>query len=249
MRNPYLEALIHPINLSMLAIVTTAGLCAAWWLFPLGILFWIIMILNIAHDPSLRIFYQIKSRQPLAPRFQTKFEKIESWQVKLYNTLIVTKPKVRKAFQPVQNEANNLANKIHDLCQRNSALENYRLVNAHNQDLENEWITLKSEIEKTSDPSIKESLTHSLRNIETRMGRHQQVTTQLESVDDQIEVAEKTMEKVVTDVLRLQALGLSAIKKDRERLLEQIHHVSKQIEQFEENQLLNGIDQSNLPKE
>ena len=186
MRNPYVIALLHPINLSMLALINAAGLCAAWWLFPFGILIWIIMVLNIARDPSLKITYQIKSRKPLAPRFETKFDQIENWQIKLYNILAAAKPKVRRAFQPVQFEVNKLTAKVHDLCWRNSALENYRLVQNQKEDLEAEWVTLNQEIEKTSDLLMRKSLVQTLGDIETRMKRRQQITMLLEQVDAQM---------------------------------------------------------------
>jgi len=249
MRNPYVFALLHPINLSMLALITAAGLCAAWWLFPFGILIWIIMVLNIARDPSLKITYQIKSRKPLAPRFETKFDQIESWQVKLYNILAAAKPKIRRAFQPVQIEVNKLTTKVHDLCWRNSALENYRQVQNQKEDLEAEWVTLNQEIEKTSDLLIRKSLVQSLGNIETRMKRHQQITMLLEQVDAQMVNVKKILENIVTEILQLQALGLDAIEKDRGRLIEKLHRISKQMDQFEESQLTYDIDISNPPVE
>jgi len=238
MRNPYVFALLHPINLSMLALITAAGLCAAWWLFPLGILIWTIMVFNIARDPSLQITYQIKSRKPLAPRFETKFDQIESWQVKLYNITI-----------SVQIEVNKLTTKVHDLCWRNSALENYRQVQNQKEDLEAEWVTLNQEIEKTSDLLIRKSLVQSLGNIETRMKRHQQITMLLEQVEAQMVNVEKILENIVTEILQLQALGLDAIEKDRGRLIEKLRRISKQMDQFEESQLTYDIDISNPPVE
>ena len=53
----------------------------------------------------------------------------------------------------------------------------------------------------------------------------------------------------MTEILQLQALGLDAIEKDRGRLIDKLQRISKQIDQFEENQLTNDIVISNPPVE
>ena len=78
MRSPYLVAFLNPFNLSMLGIALFALLFSAWWLFPLGILFWLIMVYNVASDPLLNMNYDMQQREPLAPRFQTHFDHLET---------------------------------------------------------------------------------------------------------------------------------------------------------------------------
>ena len=48
MRSPFLTALLHPLNLAVLVLSVLAGLVAAWWLFPLGLLFWLVMVTAVA---------------------------------------------------------------------------------------------------------------------------------------------------------------------------------------------------------
>ena len=54
MRSPIVIALLHPLNLVMLGLVTLAGLISAWWLFPLGLGLWMVMIHTIHMDHALR---------------------------------------------------------------------------------------------------------------------------------------------------------------------------------------------------
>jgi len=54
MQPPYLDALRHPLNLAVLALAVAAGLCSAWWLFPVGLVVWGIMVVVHAHDLALR---------------------------------------------------------------------------------------------------------------------------------------------------------------------------------------------------
>lgn len=40
------KAFFHPLNIAMLVVVVLAGLFAARWLAPLGLLLWLIMFFN-----------------------------------------------------------------------------------------------------------------------------------------------------------------------------------------------------------
>ena len=77
MRSPTVTGLLHPLNLVMLGLVFFAALVAAWWLLPLGLVLWLVMVVTVARDPSLRISHRMQSRAPLAPRFQRYFDRIE----------------------------------------------------------------------------------------------------------------------------------------------------------------------------
>ena len=101
MRSPFLTALFHPLNILMLALSALAGLIAAWWLFPLGLLFWLVMVIAVARDPSLRISHQLHQREPLAQRFQRYFDRIERSQVGVFNSLSSAPARTRRALQPV----------------------------------------------------------------------------------------------------------------------------------------------------
>ena len=43
MKSPIVVALIHPLNILMAGLAVFAGLVSAWWLFPIGAIFWLVM--------------------------------------------------------------------------------------------------------------------------------------------------------------------------------------------------------------
>ncbi len=82
-RPPLLTALLNPINLSMLALTVVAGLCSAWWLAPIGFVFWLVMVIVIARDPGVQITFTRQSREPLAQRFQTRFDRLDRARISI----------------------------------------------------------------------------------------------------------------------------------------------------------------------
>ena len=62
MRSPILSSLFHPLNIAMAGLAFFAGLVAAWWLFPIGLLLWVVMVVVVSRDRALRFNHQIQQR-------------------------------------------------------------------------------------------------------------------------------------------------------------------------------------------
>jgi hypothetical protein len=101
-RPPILTALLHPLNLAMFALTVAAGLCSACWLAPPGFLFWLVMVIVIARDPSVRMTLTRQSRQPLAPRYQARFDRLDRAHITIFNAMQGVSPSFRRAVEPVQ---------------------------------------------------------------------------------------------------------------------------------------------------
>src|SRR5262249_31677941 len=123
-RPPLLTALLHPLNLSMLALTVASGLCSAWWLAPIGFVFWLIMVIIVARDPGIQITFARQSRQPLAQRYQTRFDRLDRARVSIFNALQGVDPSFRKAVEPAELALNDLVEHAYQLSLRLSALDN-----------------------------------------------------------------------------------------------------------------------------
>lgn len=229
MRNPVVIAFLHPLNLAMLALAVAAGLCSAWWLFPLGMIFWGLMIYLVARDPSLRMRHSVQSRTPLAGRFQKKFERIERLQVNIFNAVNSANASNRRALRPVLQEATELTEQAYQLCQRTSPLENFRLVSEKNQDVEAEWVRLSQQVAEASDPVVQREYNQSLQALERRLEKHHQTLAYLDRVDAQLEGLASTMQSVLTEVIRLQAMSDENLQQGCEALLITLRHEKEEL--------------------
>ena len=102
-RPPLLTALLHPLNLAMLALTVAAGLCSAWWLAPIGLVLWLVMVIVIARDPGIQITFTRQSREPLAQRYQTRFDKLDRARISIFNSLQHADPSLRRVVEPLQS--------------------------------------------------------------------------------------------------------------------------------------------------
>ncbi len=234
-RSPFLTGLMHPINLLFLALTVFAGLVSAWWLLPIGLVLWLIMVINVARDPSLRFSHQMQRRKPLAQRFQDCFDRLERTQVSIFNSLASASPPVRRVMQPVHVEVKRVVDEAHALCRRMTTLENYRLVTQSQTDMEAELRDLNEIIEKSEDVLTRQEYEESRQALRRRAEKLTLVSTQLDRVEAQLVSLSNEMSGVMTEIVRLQAIGAAAAKHHVPALVEKLQEETSQLREFERN--------------
>lgn len=219
MRSPLLIGFFTPLNLLMFACTVVAGLISAWWLFPLGLLLWFWMVLNVARDPSLKLNQQIESRSPLTQRFQSKFSRIQRTQINLFNQMKSVSPEIRILSQPLQEAFNQLVDESYLLCRRLTPLENYLVTSNTRDSIRAEIEMNKITLEKTTDALLRkeyeenqESLYHRLENLES-------ISTQLNRAEAELVNVANELERYVMDILRFQSMDPNRVRERSSEIL------------------------------
>ena len=234
-RSPFLAGVTHPLNMLTLGTSVVAGLIAAWWLFPVGLIIWLIMVLNVARDPALRISHDMQRREPLAHRFQVHFDRLERSQVSVFNSLASAPPGVSRALRPVQAEVKNVVDEAHALCRRMTALENYRLVTQSRGDLADEVEQLDAIIERSEDTITRQEYEESRQALERRADKLAAVSTLLDRVEAQLISLSNEMEGMMTEIVRLQAGGPEEAKRGAPELVERLRREAAELRAFDRN--------------
>jgi len=234
MRSPTLDALLNPLNLVTLGLAVAFGLCGAWWLFPLGLLVWLVMVISIARDPGLRINYQLQARAAaLSPRFQRLYDKVVRSQVRIFNTLNSADGRTRRALEPLHAEVEALTDQVYALCQRMTEPENYIKVTQANTDLDGERALLVLSVDGITDPVVKREKQEALKALDKRIDQVKKMKLLLDRLDAQMGSVVNALDAALADVIRLQAAGTAQAEKQVTPLLEQIRNQSAQLKAFE----------------
>jgi hypothetical protein len=213
----------------MVGVAVFAGLLSAWWLFPVGIVLWVIMVLLVSRDRALRFNAQMQRREPLAQRFQRHFDRIERAQVSIFNTLSSSSSVLQRVLRPIEIEVNALTEAAYDLCRRMTALENYRLVSQSQTDLAGERAHIDQLIAETGSPELRQDYEASRQALQERLDRLEDVGRQLDRVEAQLLGLIGEMDGVVSEIVRLQAAGLETA----EPLVEDVvRHLRLEIEEL-----------------
>lgn len=233
MRSSFGIALFHPLNLAMIGAAVLAGLISAWWLFPVGLAFWLIMVVMVARDPALKINLGRDKRGGLARRFQRYFDRIERSHVSAFNSLSSAPAGTRRAVQPVLEAMSVLVEQAYALCQQMTNLDNYRLVTEAQGDVRADLQRINDALSQVQDPVVCQEYEASRRALQDRINRLQAVTAQLDRVEAQLLSLSNDLDGVVAEMLRLQALSAQGRGGAAEALVQKLRQQSAELAAFE----------------
>jgi hypothetical protein len=233
-RSPFLTALFHPASLSMLALSIASGLCAAWWMAPIGLVFWLIVLVVTYRDPALRMSNTVAGRTTLAYRFQSKFERVEKVQTSLFLTFKSAPDKTRRLLKPVQDAVNDLVEQTYHVCQRFANVDNYITVQrAANKDLEGEIAIFEIKLAGTTDEHLQKEYEETLGTLREQADHLKRITNLLERFEAQLTTLTSTLERVQANAIRLQTMDEDTIRSEIPDLLRWIEVQSQELKGFE----------------
>jgi predicted nuclease with TOPRIM domain len=232
MSSPFVTAVFHPLNLMILVLAVAAGLVAAWWLFPLGLLVWLLMVVILSRDPSFRLVHTTQNRAPLAYRFQTHYDRVKRAQISLYNAINSLDSSLQSALQPVLNALNNLVDEVYNLCQRMTALENYRTVSIANANLQSDLDQLTEKINHATDPAVKQEYESAMKAMQERISKLNEAAARLDRVDAELGGLVSELNTQVTEILRLQTLSQDQIYQSIPEIVRKLEEHTRQIKEI-----------------
>jgi hypothetical protein len=231
-KKTFIYALLHPLNLAVLAVAAAAGACSAWWLFPIGVVIWLIMIMITVRDPRLRMILLPESHEPLAQRFQERFTHIEQARISVFNSLESAQLPVRRALAPAQKELDDLVNQAYLIFKQMSALENNRLVNQMNAKSGNTLTLTEQKLASATDPNVKRDLEEARQALEKRQVQLTSLSTVLDRADAQFSSLVTSVDGIVTRFINMQAVKPDQAKLELPKLLDMIRTEQAGLNKF-----------------
>lgn len=211
MKPNYRAALRQPLNMAMLVATFLAGLIAAWWMFPIGLVLWGIMVWGVATHPVTQVESVQPERPAAVPRFQSSLDRIEDSRRQVLNAIGATRNPIRQALTPLQAEANGLVDKCYAVSQRATPLEAQRQSRAKmDGNLESEIATLDQQLAQFTDAGVKKVLEQSRASQQAQLDKRNALTAQLDHVDAQLNDVVATLESTATEIARLPKLDANA---------------------------------------
>ena len=233
-RSPLQTALFHPVNLAMLAMIAAAGLCSAWWLAPIGLVFWLIMVWVIVRNPALQLNFSRQNRLPLSMRFQARFERLDRARISVYNAMRrYNSPPLQRAVEPIQSALDEMVDHAYQLSLRFSALDNNFVLQRLSNNLPDEIAKMQKNIESASDDTSRSEYNVALQSLISRQNQIKEVGTLLERFEAQITGANSAVDSVVTNVVSFQGRSPKLVAEKIPALLQLIQNEQDKLIQFD----------------
>jgi len=232
-RPPLLTAILNPVNLSMLALTVAAGLCSAWWLTPIGLVFWLVMVIVIARDPGVQITFTRQSREPLAQRFQTRFDRLDRARISIFNSLQGVSPSFRRVVLPLQDTLDELTEHAYQLCLNMTALDNNFAVQQLSSNFDNEIEKMQENILGAADSAGKKEYEETLKSLQTRKTQMKNISILLSRFEAQLTGTNNAVDSVVTGVVGLKGRDVKQIEAKIPPLLQILQTEQEELKQFD----------------
>jgi hypothetical protein len=185
-RSPLLIALFNPVNLSMLALTAAAGLCSAWWLAPIGLVLWLLMVLVIAREPGLQMTFTRQSRRPLSQRYQIRFDRLERARFSVFNSMSQASPQLHRAVEPAEVALTDLVERAYQLSLRMSALDNNFAVQQISSNFTDDIAKMEKSLVETSEPASRREFEATLQSLKERQAQLKAIGTLLSRFEAQL---------------------------------------------------------------
>ena len=233
-RSPFLTAIFHPINLAMLALVAAAGLCSAWWLAPVGFVLWLVMVAVIARDPGLKMTFTRQNRQPLAPRYQARFDRLDRARVSIFNTVSRNHaPAFQKAIEPLQTALDGLVEHAYQISLRLSALDNNLSIQQLTNNFDGDLAKIQKELDATSEPAARKEFEATLQSLKLRQEQLKTVSGLLARFEAQLTGTNNAVDSVVTNVAGFQGRSPKQVAEKTPALIQILQTEESELNDFD----------------
>ena len=234
-RSPFLTALFHPVNLSMLGLTLAAGVCSAWWMAPIGILLWLAMIFFIARDPGLQMTFTRQNRQPLAQRFQIRFERLDRARFSIFNAMGQAKsPALQRTVEPLQTALDEMVEHAYQICLRLTAIDNNFAVQQLSNNFDDEIAKMQKNLDEATDAASRTEFAATLQSLQTRQTQLKAVGQLLTRFETQLTGTTSAIDGVVTTVASFQGRDAKQVAPKIQPLLDIIQTEQTELQQFDD---------------
>jgi len=228
----FLEAILDPAGIMILISSIISGLLAAWWLFPAGLVLWLVMAVVIMRDPSLRINNAIQNRSELTQRFQDDFNRLQKSQVSFFNIIQSSDPGIQREMMPINEAITSLLDVVYEDCRRYSLLENHRMVSSSNQKMNSDLASIDARLQTPVSGGERARLESLQRSLSDKVTQHQSVTDQLNLYSEELAMLQVNLDGCITDALQAQSAGEDQLKKNAPQIQTKINQFRKQLENY-----------------
>ncbi|MEW6402230.1 MAG: hypothetical protein AB1649_10550 [Chloroflexota bacterium] len=232
-RPPFLTALLHPLNLAMLALTVAAGLCSAWWLAPIGFVFWLVMVIVVARDPGIQITFTRQSREPLAQRYQVRFDRLDRARISIFNSLKGVNPAFRRTVEPVQSRLDDLVEHAYQLSLQMSAQDNNFAVQRLSNTFDDDIASMEKNLKETSDTSSHREFEATLKSLQERKAQLKKMGVLLDRFEAQLTGTNNAVDSVVSGIVSLKGRGAQSVEEKIPSLQKILETEQEELKQFD----------------
>jgi chromosome segregation ATPase len=229
--NPLRRAARQPWPLIVLAVAVFAGLRVAWWLFPVGLLAYGVMVLLLARDPALAITRQPRPRIS-SPTFRAQLAAVERSQREIQRNIAQADGPIQRLLTPIAEQTRELVDDAYTLCAKGQVIESY-LARTNLQQIQTRIAEADREFRTTQDPYIARQLEETINALTKKQRNAADLQTYVGRIEAQLQNINANLDNVLAETVRLRTADTVSADSVTNQVAERLRDLQSDMQTFQ----------------
>jgi chromosome segregation ATPase len=233
MANPYAFAARRPLAILVLLAAIAGGLLLFWWLLPLGLLAYGLMIYLAGRDPALAALSQRPQRPRLSsPQLRGQIAAIERTQQEIGRSVAQADGPVARLLVRIDDQSRELVEQSYQLCERGQVLEAY-LARVNLADLRQRIAATDRQIAATADAYTLQQLQETRAALAEKQRNAAELTTYNGRILAQLQNIHASLDNVLADTVRLRTADAMAADSATDQVARRLADLKSDMDTFQ----------------
>ncbi len=233
MGNPYLFAARQPLALIVLLLAVMDGLTVYWWLLPVGLVAYGLMVFLRGRDPASAAV----SQRPIRPRlssatFRTTIDLIERTQEEIQRSVAQTEGPVGRLLTRITDQARELVDQAYQLSEKGQIIEGY-LARVNLADLQQRINSTDRQIAATLDAYTRQQLQETRTALSEKQRNAADLTTYIERIQAQLQNIRANLENVLAETVRLRTADAVSADSATNQVAQRLNDLKSDMDSFQ----------------
>ncbi len=229
--NPFSRAAWRPLPLIVLAVAVFAGLRIAWWLFPLGLVAYGLIVLMLARDPALALTRPPRPRLTSAT-FRAQLANVERAQREIQHSIAQSDGPIQRLLTPIAAQTRELVDDAYQLCAKGQVIESY-LARTNLQQIQARIADADREFRTTSDQYIARQLEETLNALAKKQRNTTDLGTYVGRIEAQLQNINANLDNVLAETVRLRTADTVSADSVTNQVAERLRDLQSDMQTFQ----------------
>jgi chromosome segregation ATPase len=233
MGNPYAYAARRPLPILVLVAAVAGGLLVFWWLFPLGLLAYGLMVFLSGRDPQVAAASQRAPRPRLSsPAFRAQLAAIERTQEQIGRSVAEAEGPVAGLLARIDAQSADLVGQAYELCERGQVIEGY-LARVNPREIQQRIAATDGQLAATADPYTRQQLQETRAALAEKQRNAAELTTYVGRIQAQLQNIHASLENVLAETVRLRTADALAADSATSQVAQRLADLKSDMDTFQ----------------
>jgi chromosome segregation ATPase len=223
----------QPLAIIVLLLTVLGGLVIYWWLLPVGLLAYGLMVYVGGQDPAVAAASQRAPRPRLSSAtFRTQIDAIERTQQEIQRSIAQADGPVGRLLVRISDQGHELVDQAYALSDKGQIIEGY-LARVNMADLQQRINTTDRQIAATADSYTLQQIQETRAALIEKQGNAADLTTYIGRIQAQLQNIQANLENVLAETVRLRTADAVSADSATNQVAQRLSDLKSDMDSFQ----------------